>query len=159
MRSVALAAAGLCLLSLPAQSANVIFNGTVADTCDLSVMVPATGTMKLNGDHTILGSDQSGGAGVLLTIGSTGANTITVAAPTVTQSPAGYDPTGQQLHIGYTGASLLNGVSKTMGTGGGSFAAGILGITGSTILIHARIVNSNGFKLGDYQLTSVVTCS
>jgi hypothetical protein len=143
----------------PASAANVVFTGSVDNTCDLSVMLPPEGTLALSADHTILGSDQTGGLPVELTIASIGANTINVAAPTLTDSPVGYVSTGQSLEIGYVGVGLLNLVSKAMGTGGGSFSAGILGLTGSTILINARIVNANGFKLGDYQLTSVVTCS
>ena len=61
--------------------------------------------------------------------------------------------------LGYVGAGLLSAINKPMGTGGGNFSAGILGLTGSTIVVNARVVNSNGFKLGDYQITSVVTCS
>lgn len=144
---------------VPANAADVVFNGTVDNTCDLSVMLPPTGTLALSADHTILGSDQPGGLPVSLTIGSIGANTISVAAPTMTESPIGYVSSGQSLQIGYVGVGLLSIVNKPMGTGGGSFSAGILGLTGSTILINARVVNANGFSLGDYQLTSVVTCS
>lgn len=159
MRSLVLAAIGLCLMAAPAQSVDVIFNGTVADTCGLALPVPATGTMTLSSDGSILGSDQGGGSGVLLTITSTGINSITVGAPTLTASAPGYSTSGQSLQIGYVGAGLLNLINRTMGTGSSSFSAGILGITLSTILINARIVNANGFTQGDYQLTSVVTCS
>ena len=159
MRSSVLAIVAVLCGSFPVAAIDVIFNGTVDNTCDLSVMLPPTGTLALSADHLILGSDQTGGVPVSLTIGSTGANTITVGAPTLTQSPVGYVTTGQSLEIGYVGVGLLSVVNKAMGTGGGSFSAGILGLTGSTILINARVSNSNGFKLGDYQLTSVVTCS
>lgn len=148
----------LCGLS-QAAAADVVFNGSVDNTCDLSIMLPPTGTLMLSGDHTILGSDQAGGIPVALTIGSIGANTIDVGAPELTGSPIGYDASGQSLEIGYVGVGLLSVVNKPMGPGGGSFSAGILGLTGTTILINARIVNEDGFKLGDYQLTSVVTCS
>lgn len=159
MRGFVLAVVGLCLLVGPARSVDVIFNGTVADTCGLALPVPATGTMELSSDGGILGSDQTGGIGVLLTITSTGLNTITVGAPTLTASAPGYNTSGQSLEIGYVGAGLLNLVNRSMATGSSTFSAGILGLTLSTILIDARIVNSNGFTQGDYQLTSVVTCS
>ncbi len=159
MRTLGLLTIGLCLATSPAAADNVIFNGTVANTCDLSVMLPLTGTLALSSDHTILGSDQTGGVPVSLTIGSIGSNTINVAAPTLTASPIGYSSSGQSLEIGYVGAGLLSAVNKPMGTGGGSFSAGLLGLTGTTILVNARVVNPNGFKLGDYQITSVVTCS
>jgi len=159
MRALIWAFAGLCVAASPATADNVVFNGSVANTCDLSVMLPLTGTLALSSDHTILGSDQTGGVPVSLTVGSIGANTITVGAPTLTDSPPGYSTSGQSLEIGYVGAGLLSLVNKPMGTGGGSFSAGLLGLTGSTILINARVINPNGFKLGDYQITSVVTCS
>ncbi len=159
MRGFVLAAMGLCLMVAPARSVDVIFNGTIADTCGLALSVPATGTMTLSSDGSILGSDQSGGSGVLLTVTSTGINSITVGAPTLTASAPGYSTAGQSLQIGYVGAGLLNLVNRAMGTGSSSFSAGILGVTLSTILINARIVNANGFTQGDYQLTSVVTCS
>jgi hypothetical protein len=159
MRALGLAIVGLCLAAAPASADNVVFNGTVANTCDLSIMLPLTGTLALSSDHTILGSDQTGGIPVSLTVGSIGANTITVGAPSLTASPVGYASAGQSLEIGYLGAGLLSLVNKPMGPGGGSFSAGLLGLTGSTILINARVVNANGFKLGDYQITSVVTCS
>ena len=153
----------LCAASpLPSEATDVIFSGTVANTCDLSVMLPTTGgTMTLSSDGTILGSDQGGGVGVTLTIGSIGTNHIDVGAPTLTNSPAGYSTTGQSLQMGYTATGTLAGLisNKAMGTGGGSFNAGILGLTAAAILIQARIVNPNGFKLGDYELTTVVTCS
>ncbi len=159
MRALCAAIAGLALFTASAQADNIVFNGTVADTCDLSLMVPPTGTLALSSDHTILGSDQLGGLPVTVTIASVGTNTITVGAPTLTQSPPGYITTGQSIELGYVGAGLLSAINKPMGTGGGNFSAGILGLTGSTIVVNARVVNSNGFKLGDYQITSVVTCS
>lgn len=158
MRGLVLAAVGLCLFAAPAQSVDVIFNGNVADTCGLALPIPATGTMRLSSDGTILGSDQ-GGTGVLLTVTSTGSNTVTVGAPTLTAQAAGYNSAGHSLQVGYTGAGLLSVVNRPIAPGSSTFSAGILGLTLSTILVHARIVNSNGFTQGDYQLTSVVTCS
>jgi hypothetical protein len=160
MRTSVLAFVTVLCSAFPALAVDVIFNGTVADTCGLAVPIPATGTMRLGGDPpTILGSDQSGGVPVSLTITSTGTNTITVGAPTLTSQPVGYSTSGQSLQIGYVGTGGLSIVNRPIAAGSSSFPAGILGITVSTILINARIVNANGFAQGDYQLTSVITCS
>lgn len=158
MRAGVVAALVLMWGASPVWAVSVVFNGEVADTCDLSLPVPANGMMLMSPDHTILGSDQAG-IPVVLTITSIGSNTITVGAPTLTDSPGTYDSSGQSLEIGYTGTGLLNLVNRPMGPGSSTFNAGILGVTLSTIVINARIVNENGFAQGDYQLTSVVTCS
>lgn len=159
MRLSALASVLMFACVAPAAAVDVVFNGEVQDTCELSIQIPITGGIMLLGtDPTILGSDQ-GGTAVSLTILSRGANTVTVGAPQLTDSPVGYSTGGQSLQIGYVGVGLLSVVNKPMGPGGGSFSAGLLGLAGAELLMNARIVNPSGFALGDYQLTSVVTCS
>ena len=158
MRGARFLGLGVLLFAMPAEAIDVVFEGTVEDTCTLAIPVATPGQLALSGDHTIFGSDQSGGTAVVLTLLSLGPNTITVGAPSLTQSPAGYSTAGQSLQLGYSGFSGLTPVSKAMGTGGGSFSAGFV-LAATEVTIDARVVNTNGFAQGDYQITSVVTCS
>jgi hypothetical protein len=153
---VLLVAAALAAPALPAAALDVTFSGDVDDICSLAVNT--SGVLKLSADGTILGSDQPNGVPAVLAIVSLGINTITVGAPTLTDQAAGYVATGQTLKVGYTGGSLLTGVSRAIAPGSSTFSVGLLGA--ATILtIDNQIVNPGGFAKGHYETTTVVTCS
>src|ERR1700742_3647231 len=106
MLALAAAAATVALCAVPAQATNVTFSGTLGLSCALSLTTP--GTLALSADGKTLGSEQTGGVPAVLSIVSVASNPVSVAAPTLTSSPGGYDPTGQQLEVAYTGLSGLS---------------------------------------------------
>lgn len=157
MRGFCLGLAGLvALLPQPASAIDVIFSGSVTDTCTLALVLPAEGTMRLNGDGTILGSDQ-GGVPVSVTIVSLGTNNVTLDAPELTLSPNDYDESGQSVELSYAGTVGLTVVNRGFLAAGGTIPASLI-TTAAELVIGNRIVNANGFAQGDYETTTTITC-
>lgn len=154
MRTLVLSAICLVFFSGHAGSADVTFSGLVANTCTL---VATPGVLALSASGTVLGSEETGGVPAEVSIVSLGVNTVTVAAPTRTGSPAGYNPTGELVRVAYQGLNGLSGISQAYTGSATNFAVGILPLT--VLLVNNRITNANGFAQGTYQTTTVVTCS
>lgn len=149
----------ICLLILlaptPAWAIDVTFTGIVLNTCTLAV--PTPGIMTLSGDGKTLGSDQTLGVPAELTIVSLGANTITLAPPTLETYPAGYASGSETVQMSYNGVSGLSGVSHAYTSAQQTFSVGILPIT--SLFINNQVVNTAGFVQGTYTTKTVVTCS
>lgn len=148
-------AATFAAACVPAQALDVTFTGTVANTCSLALATP--GLLAMSSDGQTLGSDQIGGAPATVNIISIGVNTITVDAPALTSSPAGYDPVGQTIEVGYAGTAALAGIVQSLTGISTDFIVGLLPLT--SLLVDNRITNPNGFAQGSYETTTVVTCS
>lgn len=155
MRAILLAA--LCWAgTIPiALATDVSFTGTLGPSCTLAL--GSNGTLALSADGQYLGSSEGSATGATLTILSIGSNTINVAAPSLDSSPAGYDPSGQQLQVAYSGVGLLSAVSSAWSSAASSFAVGTIAL--SVLDIDNRIYNPNGFAAGSYAMRTVVTCS
>ncbi len=150
----AAAAAATVLCAVPGHAAtNVTFSGTLGLSCTLTLTTP--GTLKLSADGTTLGSEQSGGVPAVLSIISVGTNTVTVAAPTLTSSPGGYDPTGQQLEVSYSGLSGLSGVNQSFTPDSSNFPVSVV----AALQVHNHVINTHGFATGTYTTQTVVTCA
>lgn len=150
--------AAILLISLgvaPVAADSVGFAGSILDSCSLSLAT--SGTLAMSLDGTVLGSEESGGQPAQVTILSTGSHSVTVAAPTLVTSPAGYDPTGQQVEVAYQGQSLLSGVSQPYTGAGTSFPVATIAL--SSLAINNRIRNTRGFASGSYATQTVVTCN
>jgi hypothetical protein len=157
MRGSGLGLTGLLALwPLPVAAIDVTFNGSVTDTCTLALVLPAEGTMRLNGDGTILGSDQ-GGIPVSVTIVSLGTNNITLDAPELTQAPNEYDESGQSVELSYAGTVGLTVVNRGFQASGGTIPASLIS-TAATLVVGNRIVNANGFAQGNYETSTTITC-
>lgn len=140
----------MCALGAPGYAAtDVVFTGNVADTCTLAV--PTPGTMTLSADGKTLGSDQALGIPATVTVLSLGGNTVTLAAPTLTQSPVGYGG-GETVQMSYSGLA-----SHAYTTQQQTISLGIIPIT--DLIINMQVVNNSGFVQGTYKAKTVVTCS
>jgi hypothetical protein len=155
MRAVLVAVAFVCLIAGPARAGSVGFGGTVLDSCSLSLSNAGTLAMALDG--TVMGSEEAGGQPAHLTILSTGSHTVTVGAPTLVSSPAGYATASQSLEVAYQGQSLLSGVSQAYTTSDTSFSVATIAL--SILEINNRIRNPGGFAAGSYATQTVVTCN
>ncbi len=151
---LALAVAGLGIT--PAYAVDVLFTGNITGVCSLALSTP--GTLAVSTDGQTLGSQEGLGLFAAVTVLSIGNATVTVAAPTRTQSPAGYVATGETVEVAYTGLSGLSGISHPTYTNQQTtFAANSLPLT--VLQLNNRIRNVNGFPTGTYQTRTVVTCS
>lgn len=139
----------------PARADSINFSGSVLDSCTLQLA--SAGTLAMSQDGTTMGSEEGSGQPAHLTILSTGSHTISVAAPSLTTSPSGYDPTSQRLEVAYQGLTLLAGVSQAYTTSPTSFSVSALAL--STLALNNRIVNPKGFAAGAYATQTVVTCN
>lgn len=145
---------GLCFFSLAkAQDADVIFNGTVADSC--TVVADSAGTIAINTGNTVLSSTEAGGAAGAATItASTTTYEVTVDAPsTFTTAPAGSD-TNTTFATTYdaSGATTASGVAGTTAT--------TLGAGSTTLAVNASATKSSGiYNSGTYSLTTTVRCT
>jgi hypothetical protein len=152
MRGLLLGCLVLAFGASPALAAgtDVVFTGTVSDTCTLAV--PTPGTMTLSASGTILGSDQTLGVPATVTVVSLGGNTVTLSAPTLTSSPAGYTPGSETVQMSYSGLASHAYTSAQQ-----SFALGILPLT--NLIINMQVINAGGFAQGTYTAKTVLTCS
>lgn len=146
----------LALLPFSAAAADVDFTGTVSGLC--SVALGLNGTLNLSADGTILGSQEGAAVGGTVLILSVGTSTIEVAAPVrIGGNPAGYDDSLEELEVAYAGLNGLSGVSQAYTDQATSFQAANIPLT--TLNVHNRIVNPNGFVAGSYSMRTVITCS
>ena len=152
MRGLVVGCVVALLGATPVLAVDVTFTGLVADTCTLAV--PTPGVMSLSGDGKTLSSDLADGIGVpaTLTIGSLGANNITVGAPAMDTYPAGYTTGSETLQLKYTGTA-----SHAYTSSSSSFSLGI--IPAASIVIDMKVTNNAGFVQGTYTAKTVVTCS
>ncbi|MEO1043773.1 MAG: hypothetical protein AAFX52_15940 [Pseudomonadota bacterium] len=136
-----------------AQTDDVIFNGTVSDSC--TVVADTNGTLGLNGTGTVLASTETGGAAGQATITATGTSfNVTIDAITnFTTGPADAD-TNTTFSTTYdaSGATTAAGVDGATPTSLGS------GIT--TLGVNANATKTTGiFSAGTYSLTATVRCA
>ena len=117
-----------------------------------------TGVLKLSGDGFRLGSQETGGVSGIVLIGSIGASTVTVSAPTLTQWPAGYNPAGLSLQVAYSGTGVISAVNQGYTTSQTNFNVPNL-INTVALTLDNRAVTATGFGSGTYQTKTVVTCS
>ena len=156
MWSLRVAVALTLASTFPASAAtDVVFSGTVANTCTLAV--PTPGLLGLSVDGKTLGSEETGGLAATVTVVSLGGNTITVGAPALVTFPGTFTPGSETISVKYQGTSGLSGVSQAYTTAQTSFAVGILPITNLTV--DLKVVNNAGYAQGSYTAKTVLTCS
>jgi hypothetical protein len=143
-------------LCLSALAGIALTTPSTAGICVLTL--DTTGVLKLSGDGYRLGSQEAGGVSGVVIIGSIGASTVTVGAPTLTQWPAGYSPAGLSLEVAYRGDGVINGVNQGYTTSQTNFGVPNL-INTVALTIDNRAVTTTGFETGTYQTRTVVTCS
>jgi hypothetical protein len=151
MRRLGLVVLLLCGTSPALAGTDVVFTGSVTDTCTLAV--PTPGTMTLSADGTTLGSDQTLGVPATVTVISIGANTITLAAPTLQSHPPGYTAGGETVQMNYSGLASHPAYTSAQQ----SFSLGLLPIT--SLIVNMQVINPAGFAQGTYTAKTVLTCS
>ena len=152
MRGLAIAFGLLALGSGPACAAtDIVFTGTVSDTCTLSI--PTPGKMTLSGDGKTLGSDQTLGLPATVTVLSLGSNNVTLSAPSLTASPPGYTPGSETVEMSYSGLASHAYTSAQQ-----TIPLGILSIA-TLLIVNMHVLNAAGFAQGDYTAKTVLTCS
>src|SRR3569833_1488162 len=150
MRKLMVAVGGMVLSCASAHAAtDVVFTGSVADTCSLAVLSP--GSMTLSSVGKTLGSDQLLGIPATVTVLSLGSNTVTLSAPTLTASPGGYGG-GETVQMSYSGLA-----SHAYTTQQQTISLGIIPIT--DLIINMQVINAAGFIQGTYKAKTVLTCS
>ena len=142
-------------LTAPAQAADVIFSGTLLSLCSVALTTP--GVLALSADGTVFGSEEIGGVPAAVSILAVGSYTVTVAAPTRTNQPGAYDPTGESVQVSYTGLAGLGLISQAYTSSLTTFLIDTLPL--SVLVMNNRITNPTGFAAGTYETRTVVTCS
>lgn len=156
-------AIGLTLFTIlasvgPATAVDVLFNGTVLSSCSILGHTNGSLGVDLGTDGQVLTSDLPYGAPGTVTLLSVGTNYVNVAAPTRTNQPAEYVPTGESLEVSYLGVGALSAVNQGWTTS--STSAPATALIATALTINNRITNSaNGFPAGTYQTQTVVTCT
>ena len=153
--SFALAALFATLCATAAPAADVDFAASLTNACTLTV--PTGGTLALSASGTVLGSEETGGAPATISVLSIGGSTLTVGAPAVQASPAGYVATNQTVEVAYTGASGLGAVSQAYTSSQTTVTLATIPL--SVLTLNAKVTNPDSFVDGDYTVRTVVTCS
>jgi len=132
---------------------DLTFGGTVASICTLGLTNHGVLGLGLDGSH--IASDV--GSPAQMTIVSVGSHVVTVSAPTWTKAPSDYTPGGESLEVAYSGLAGLGTVNQAFTSNTTNFNINTLPLT--SVRLHARARNTNGFAAGDYEMKVMVTCS
>jgi hypothetical protein len=145
------AAAVLAPANAFAVTGNIPFNGTVANTCVITVGSP--GTMTANTAYTVLGSKEAGGAAGTATILATGnAFKASVDAPTAfTTAPASAAGSTFAAEYSLSGANVASNVAGATQT---TLANGTTGVSVNLTATHG----TGTFEAGSYVATAVLRC-
>jgi hypothetical protein len=155
MRLVALGLVCWGGLAVPVAAADVNFSGTLIGLCSVALATP--GVLALSTDGTVFGSEEIGGVAAAVNILAVGNYTVTVDAPTRTAAPGGYNATGENIEVSYSGLTGLSLISQAYTSAITTFDIDNLPL--SVLVMHNRITNANGFVAGTYGTRTVVTCS
>jgi hypothetical protein len=144
---------GLLLLhTLPANAADIPFNGTVVASCVLTVGTP--GILAVNSDSTILGSQQSGGLA-----GSANALTTGTGYSVSVSSPASFTlgPADASDNVTFSSSYQGSGATNFSQTSESTSTSLNLGLT--TIGVDLTATKTSGiFSAGNYTAATTVTC-
>lgn len=133
-------------------SGNIPFNGSVADTCVVTVGAP--GTLGANTSFTTLGSQEAGGAAGTATLLTTGSGfSLSADAPTAFDSAPTDGGTGVTFSANYS-ATGSNTISETNGATPTGLTRGNTNVT-----INMAADRASGvFPSGTYAATVVLRC-
>jgi hypothetical protein len=127
-----------------------------------SISLPASGTLRNSMSNTVLGSQVNGNtpATVTMVLPLLSGVSVTVNAPTVIQSPPGYNAAMETREVAYTAAviGLIQLANQGYTSAATNFSTGLLGAVTLTMTVHNRVNNPNGFAPGTYTTRTLVTC-
>ncbi len=136
-------------LAAPVHAAEIRLTGNLLSSCILSLATP--GTLRLSGDATTFGSEETGGLAATMTVVAIGASpSVSFTAPAI-DAPVDFS-SGASAQIRYT--SL--GGSNQAYTAGASSSSAVRLL--DTFTIHGRIISTEGFRSGNYTIRSTATC-
>lgn len=150
----AAAAAAVVTIATPAAAVAqtaATFDGTVVQSCVLSLSTP--GTLGTNANGTELGSEQTLGAAATMTVVATaGTPTLSFTAPTMSTRPPAYTGT-PTVSIKYTSTG---GANQAFTSGSSSYTSS--NALGDTVTIDAKATDTAGFAAGSYRVQTTATC-
>ncbi|MCB1382296.1 MAG: hypothetical protein KDJ73_05080 [Notoacmeibacter sp.] len=148
--------AGVFAVLAPVQAfavtGNIPFNGTVTDTCVITV--GSSGTIAPNTAYTVLGSTETGGAPGTATILATGSGfNVFADAPTAWgTAPASASTAVFATTYSLSGANTASNVAGATGTALSNF-----GTTNASVNLTATLP-SGTYEAGAYAATVVLRC-
>ncbi len=147
-RSLIIAIAGLVAAGT-AHAEQIKFSGTVEVGCSLQVQ---DGLLAINRTYSRLATDQAGGSPARLTVTAVGGTAhVAFSAPQWgTTAPSRSLPPTIQF-------TSNRGASQSYTEQATSPVA--VGSSGDVFTIHARADNPFGFPAGDYEITTIATCT
>lgn len=149
---VVAAVAVLAPVQANAVTANIPFNGTVADTCVITV--GGSGTIVPNGSYTQLSSTFGGGAaGTASVLATGGGQDVSVAAPGSWEPGAPASAAGTTFAVTYN-LSNATTASNVPGTTVTSLNTGTTDVAVNLTATHP----SATFEAGTYTAVAVLTC-
>lgn len=151
LSKVLIAVAAMAPASAFAATGNIPFNGTVTNTC--LITVGSSGTIMPNAGFTVLGSKESGGAQGTATILTTG-NAYGVTVDTVsawTSAPASAAGTTFATEYDLSGANTATNVAGGTAT---TLAHGTTNVGVDLTATHP----TGSFEAGTYTATAVLRC-
>lgn len=136
-------------LAAPGHGAEIRLTGNLLSSCVLSLATP--GQLRLSGDATTFGSEETGGLAATMTVVAIGAvPSVSFTAPAI-DAPVDFSA-GAQAQIRYTSLGGSNQAYTNIASS--SSAVRLL----DTFTIHGRIVSTEGFRSGAYTIRSTATC-
>lgn len=152
MRSISLVTLSLAIAATSvgtAKAADVVFTGSLINSCVLNVSTP--GVLGPSSDGQTLSSETGTGVAAIMAVVAVGSSpTLSFSAPTL-QTPAGFSGSATTA-IRY---QAISGHTQAYTTGASSMTGGSLL---DTITINSRVQNAGGFASGLYTVRTTVTC-
>lgn len=134
-------------------TADVIFNATVSDSC--TVIADSSGTLGLNGTSTVLASTETGGSAGQATV-TASTNTYNISIDTVSGFTTG--PADADTNTTFSTSYDASGATSATGVDGATPTPLGTGVT--TLAVNANATKTTGiFSSGTYALTATVRCA
>ncbi len=158
MKNLLKLAGAVALMTVPmhvnAATGNIPFNGSVADTC--VVTVTGSGTLAASTDFSVLGSEEAGGAAGTATLLTTGSSfSLSADAPASFSSAPATGNTNVNFEANYA-ATGANTIAKTDGATATALTRGNTNVTIN--MSGTKSVSGETFEAGSYTATVVLRC-
>lgn len=152
IKAVGVAAVVLVPVQASAATGNIPFNGSVANTCIITVN--GSGTLAASTDFTVLGSEEAGGAAGTATLLTTGAGfSLSADAPASFSTAPATGNTNVTFEANYS-ATGANTIAQTDGATATSLNRG-----STDVNINMSGTKTSGtFEAGTYGATVVLRC-
>jgi hypothetical protein len=151
-RVAIIAAVAMAPIKAISAEGNIPFSGSVQDTCIISV--GNTGTLSVNTNHTVLGSEEAGGSAATATVLTTGEGySLRADAPTAFQTTATTGNNNVSFEANYK-ASGASSIGKT----DGKIASPLNRGSTSVDIDMSGTKTSGTFEAGSYDAIVLLRC-